>query len=76
VPGGYHVYKSPTFGNWFITRGFQVNGDPRPGADSIKAHLHIYRRAQAAKPPKTNFVNVSGSSIPFTRWISHLRGGE
>jgi hypothetical protein len=37
VPDGYHVYKSPTFGNWFVTRGFQVNGDPKPGADSIRA---------------------------------------
>jgi hypothetical protein len=63
VPDGYHVYKSPTFGNWFITRGFQVNGDPTPGAESIKAHLRIYPLAQVATPPKTNFVNVSGKAF-------------
>jgi len=63
VPDGYHVYKSRTFGNWFFTRGFQVNGDPKPGADSIKANLRIYPLAQAAKPPSTNFVDVSGKAF-------------
>src|SRR6516164_10947703 len=26
-PAGYFVYKSPTYGNWFATRGFLENGD-------------------------------------------------
>src|SRR5262245_25009419 len=63
VAEGYFVYKSPTFGNWFITRGFQVNGDPKPGAESIKKHLRIYPLAQAANPPETTFVNVSGKAF-------------
>jgi hypothetical protein len=63
VPDGYFIYRSPTFGNWFITRGFQVNGDPKPGADSIKAHLRIYPLSQAASPPVTTFVNVSGKAF-------------
>ena len=63
VPDGYNVYKSPTFGNWFITRGFQVNGDPKPGADSIRAHLRIYPLTQAANPPATNFIDVSGKAF-------------
>ena len=62
VPEGYHVFKSKTFGNWFGTRGFQVNGDPKPGVDSIKKHLRIYPLSQAANPPPTKFVNVSGKS--------------
>ena len=62
-PEGYHVFKSRTFGNWFGTRGFQVNGDPKPGVDSIKQHLRIYPLAQAANPPATNFVNVSGKAF-------------
>ena len=62
VPEGYHVFKSKTFGNWFGTRGFQVNGDPKPGVDSIKKHLRIYPLSQAANPPATKFVNVSGKS--------------
>ena len=63
TPDGYHVFKSKTFGNWFGTRGFQVNGDPKPGVDSIKQHLRIYPLAQASNPPATNFVNVSGKSF-------------
>ena len=63
VPKGYYVFKSRTFGNWFGTRGFQMNGDPKPGVASIKQRLRIYPLAQAAKPPATNFVNVSGKSL-------------
>ena len=63
VPDGYHVFKSKTFGNWFGTRGFQVNGDPKPGVDNIKQRLRIYPLAQASNPPATNFVNVSGKSF-------------
>jgi len=63
VPDGYNVYKSPTFGNWYIARGFQVNGDPKPGADSIRAHLRIYPLTQAANPPATNFIDVSGKAF-------------
>ena len=63
VPEGYYVFKSRTYGNWFITRGFQVNGDPKPGAENIKAHLRIYPLAQAGNPPATTFVNVSGKAF-------------
>ena len=60
---GYFVFKSNTYGNWFGTRGFQVNGDPKPGVDSIKQHLRIYPLAQAPNPPATNFINVSGKAF-------------
>ncbi len=63
VPKGYYVFKSKTYGNWFGTRGFQVNGDPKPGVASIKQRLRIYPLAQASNPPATNFVNVSGKSF-------------
>ncbi len=62
-PTGYFVHKSNTYGNWFGTRGFQVNGDPKPAVDSIKQHLRIYPLAQAANPPATNFVNTSGKAF-------------
>ena len=63
VPAGYHVFRSRTFSNQFGTRGFLVNGDPKPGVESIKQRLRIYPLAQAAKPPATNFINVSGRSF-------------
>ena len=62
-PEGYHTFKSRTFNNWFGTRGFQVNGDPKPGVDAIKQQLRIYPLADAANPPATNFINVSGKAF-------------
>ncbi|MCC8958353.1 DUF1254 domain-containing protein [Bradyrhizobium sp. Pear77] len=63
VPKGYFVFKSPTFGNLFFSRGFLVNGDPKPAADRFKENLRIYPLAQAANPPATNFVNGSGKAF-------------
>ncbi len=62
-PEGYFVSQSKTFGNWFIFRGFLVNGDPKPAVEGIKQHLRIYPLAQAANPPATNFINVSGKAF-------------
>jgi hypothetical protein len=62
-PEGYHIFKSRTFNNWFGTRGFQVNGDPKPGVDAIKQHLRVYPLADAAKPAATTFINVSGKAF-------------
>ena len=63
VPAGYFVFKSRTFNNTFFTRGFLVNGDPKPGVESIKRHLRIYPLSQAKSLPATNFVNASGRSF-------------
>jgi hypothetical protein len=66
VPKGYFVFSSPTYGNWYITRGFLVNGDPKPGVEGIKQHLRIYPLAQATNPPETKFINVSGKAFNTT----------
>jgi hypothetical protein len=63
VPQGYYVFKSRTFNNWFASRGFVVNGDPKPAVESFKKQLRIYPLAQAANPPATTFVNISGKTI-------------
>ncbi|TPG75241.1 DUF1254 domain-containing protein [Pseudomonas arsenicoxydans] len=63
LPQGYHVFKSPTFNNWFVSRGFLVNGDTKPAVDGFKKQLRIYPLAQAANPPATTFVNISGKTI-------------
>lgn len=63
VPDGYFVYRPPTYNNLFFTRGFVVDGSPKPGADSIKQHLKIYPLSQAAKPPANKFINVSGKAF-------------
>jgi hypothetical protein len=63
VPAGFHVFRSNTFGNWLLVRGFMVEGDPAPAVRRIKAFLRIYPLAQAARPPHTHFVNASERSF-------------
>ncbi len=60
VPEGYHVFRSRTYGVWFILRGFLVKGDPKPAATSIKKHTRIYPLARAENPPAMEFINFSG----------------
>jgi hypothetical protein len=64
VPEGYYVFKSPTFGNWYLSRGFMIDGSPKGRVDIIKKHTRIYPLSQAAAnqggPPEQKFINVSG----------------
>ena len=60
VPEGYQVFKSPTFGNWYLSRGFLVDGDPKGRVDIIKKYTRIYPLSQAANPPQQKFINISG----------------
>jgi hypothetical protein len=62
-PEGYFVFKSRTFSNGFATRGFLVDGDPKPAVENVKKHLRVYPLARAADPPATTFINVSGKSF-------------
>lgn len=71
VPDGYFTYTSPTYNNLFFTRGFKVNGDAKPGADSIKEHLRIYPLAQAENPPPNTFVDVSGKAFNTIHAMDH-----
>jgi hypothetical protein len=50
VPSGYVVVRPRTFGNWFASRSFLVNGDPRPGVELVKKKLRIYALADATTP--------------------------
>jgi hypothetical protein len=63
VPDGYFVARSRTFGVWLMGRGFKVNGDLKPGVESIKKNLRIYPLAQANNPPETKFINGSGVEL-------------
>ncbi|MCA0189078.1 MAG: DUF1254 domain-containing protein [Proteobacteria bacterium] len=60
VPAGYHVVRPSTYGNWLVFRAFLVDGSTKPGVESVKKHLRIYRLADAANPPPMKFVNASG----------------
>ena len=63
VPDGYLVLSARTFNLSFMTRGFLVNGDPKPAVENIKQHLRIYPLSKADNPPVLTFANGSGRSF-------------
>ncbi len=64
VAKGYFVVHSPTYGVWVPSRGFLVNGSPKPAVDLVKKFGKIYPLADAGKPrAPQNFVDMSGK--PF-----------
>jgi hypothetical protein len=65
IPPGYHVVRSSTYGNWMPFRSFLVHGSTKPGVESVKKHLKVYRLADAAHPPAMKFVNASGVPANF-----------
>ena len=74
VPGGYHVARSQTYGNWVVWRGFQVDGSTQEAIDATKQHFRIYPLSQKNNPPKMKFIDVSGiphntiHSMDFRFW--------
>ncbi len=63
VPNGYFVYKSPTFNNLLIWRGFVVKGDTGPAVENFKKNTRIYLLSEAAHPPQNKVVEVSGKEM-------------
>jgi hypothetical protein len=63
IPDGYYTYSSPTYGVLIIFRGFAVDGDPAPAAESILANTRIYPLSEAQNRPETQILEVSG--LPF-----------
>jgi len=59
-PEGYYTYRSPTFGNILLWRGFQVDGDTAPAVASMKDTIRVYPLADRDNPPEQKFVNLSG----------------
>ena len=54
-----------TYGSWMPFRSFLVDGSPKPGVELVKKTLKIYQLADAANPPATKFVNLSGLPSNF-----------
>ncbi|MES2015565.1 MAG: DUF1254 domain-containing protein [Pseudomonadota bacterium] len=63
IPSGYHVFKSPTYNNVLVWRGFMVKDDPRPAVANLKQHLRVYSLSEAASPPANTFINLSGRPV-------------
>jgi len=60
VPRGYFAYKSPTYGNLILGRGFMTNGSPQTAADTIKAKMRVYPLSQAGQKHEAKFIELSG----------------
>jgi hypothetical protein len=63
VPDGHFAMRPASNAVWVGWRSFLVDGDPKPGVDSVKKLTRIYRLADAANPPALDFVDMSGK--PF-----------
>jgi hypothetical protein len=63
VPDGYFVLRSRTYGNLLVVRAFVVGGDVRAAAEGVKRQLRAYPLADAADPPPTTFVDISGAAF-------------
>jgi hypothetical protein len=60
IPAGYHVYRTPTYGNLYFWRGFLDNGSSATAVANTKKFAKVYRLADAGNPPAMKFINVSG----------------
>jgi hypothetical protein len=63
VPQDYFVAQFRTYGGWLMGRGFKVDGDLKPGVESIRKNLRIYPLAQSKNQPATKFINGSGVEL-------------
>ena len=63
VPDGYFVSRSPSYVNWMALRSFLVDGKPDFATKNFKDGLKIYPLAQAANPPKMEFISASGKAF-------------
>jgi len=68
VPQGYFAVPSKTNGLWVFTRGYLDKKLPLDKAipaasENIRNHLKVYPLAKKDKPPKTEFINVSGKTM-------------
>jgi hypothetical protein len=68
---GYHVYRSRTYGNWLLVRGFLVNGDSKPSVESLKKVCASTRsRGHQIRPKQSSSTPAANRSIRFTQWTS------
>jgi hypothetical protein len=58
----YFVSKSRSYINWFIARGFLVDGKTDTAVAAFKNGLRIYPLAMKDNPPEMEFINLSKRS--------------
>ena len=60
IPEGYFVAKSKSYRHWLLMRVFVKDGDVKGSTKALKDGFRCYPLAQADKPPKQIFHNLSG----------------
>ncbi|HYN79407.1 MAG TPA: DUF1254 domain-containing protein [Lamprocystis sp. (in: g-proteobacteria)] len=60
---GYHVAKPRTNRVLVFYRAFVEKGDIAAAVEAVKSKAAVYPLAAAAKPPTTQFINVSGKKF-------------
>jgi hypothetical protein len=63
VPDGYFTFRSRTYGNLMLGRGFLKNGSTRPAVESIRHQLRVYPLSEAGQPHGPKFVELSGREM-------------
>lgn len=63
APDGYFTFKSPTYGNLVLGRGFLQDGSTKAAVDGIKQHMRVYPLSEAAAQHPAKFVNLSGREM-------------
>jgi hypothetical protein len=62
-PPGYFVFRSPTYGNLIIGRGFMKDGSTKAAVESIKQGMRVYPLGEASSPHPAKFVDLSGREM-------------
>ena len=60
IPGGYFVFKSPTYGLWAPWRNIAVKGDIQPALDNVRKYVRLYPLSEAGKK-HSEVKNIHGS---------------
>ena len=60
---GYFIVRSKTYSNWLLGRAFVVNDDKAAPVKAVREKMRIYPYAEAANPPATTFLNLSGKQF-------------
>ncbi len=63
VPDGYFSFKSPTFGNLMMGRGFTRDGSPQAATQAMKALMRVYPLSEADTAHAAKFVDLSGREV-------------
>ncbi len=62
VPQGYFTFRSPTFGNLLIWRGFVENHSTAPAVQNFQQHARIYPLGQN-RPAEIQLIKLSGKAM-------------